>query len=305
MLQSFKKFKKFNIFLNILVFILTWASVSLLVNLFGIYVVGVEFGNTDSFITNIFSFMALPIPIIGSIFTVGIFTKYRYKRWVEKNFKFDQIDSEEVMAGIVDSQDESLCELINLDSGDNERFKKLYLKLLHTKDSRVKRNQKLNQIDVFYSPISKFIGLGIFVGIPTAITFYLFVQFFSTEQEIYEYILVPFILILFAIVLLFLDLLIVGSIFAILQYVFKFHRFFGVIFDINGLLHRNEFLEWDKIILPPDLQDFKSKFIESKVEIDLVDGTKRNYMISKNEIDKFYNDLHKYSGLKVELGINS
>ena len=134
MLEKFNSFKKKITFYSILYWVVSWVFVSIIINGFGVLVLGVEFGNTDSTITNLFVFPSLIVCIYLATRLTNKFRSKKYSNWLIANLDEKDPDLKSVMNKLMtmnvldvsivnDSNlgEQSKSFIVDFESNDNNR----------------------------------------------------------------------------------------------------------------------------------------------------------------------------------------
>lgn len=97
MLEKFNKFKSRIVIHLFLYWIISFIIISLVINGFGILVLNVEYGNTDSMLTNIYALFALPISFLLPTYLTKNYRVKKYLNWIELNFQKNDPNATEIL----------------------------------------------------------------------------------------------------------------------------------------------------------------------------------------------------------------
>lgn len=288
MLEKFNKFKSRIVIHLFLYWIINFIIISLVINGFGILVLNVEYGNTDSMFTNIYALFALPISFLLPTYLTKNYRVKKYLKWIELNFQKNDPNATEIL--------NKLMILKVLDKGEiqysgiNDENKSFILEFSTDQVNRV--NSLLERYKHFKIKPEYFV---------------------FSDRMVSSYVIIAITLSILLSWLLFYNILIslrwfslnsVNEILTILFFVlmsFSFYKLYAIlskryknkailIIDKKGITYKNSFYEWGAIRISEDFLDCFEDLYPNQKEIDL------NFRYNNKKIE-----LNFYTSKTIEI----
>ncbi|MCA9749259.1 MAG: hypothetical protein KC414_09135, partial [Romboutsia sp.] len=252
MLEKFNSFKKKITFYSILYWVVSWVFVSIIINGFGVLVLGVEFGNTDSTITNLFVFPSLIVCIYLATRLTNKFRSKKYSNWLIANLDEKDPDLKSVMNKLMtmnvldvsivnDSNlgEQSKSFIVDFESNDNNRVTAL----------KEKYKIKINEEGLYVLPYIYTLGYMVISLIMTILIARLPFTLISPQEEPSNLTIIIFLILVGLLIYMFIKLS--------PQFAKMFKNKAILIIDKKGITYKNTFYEWENIELS---NEFISEF---------------------------------------------
>lgn len=268
MLKNFNSYKKKITFYSIIYWIISWGIVSIIINVIGNLIFEVEYGSSDSAITDLYSLVSIGLSLYFATKFTKKFRIKKYSNWLSENLDEKDPDLKAVMVKLMSM---NVIDKSSVSDSDLEVESKTFITdFSYDNNNRVealkeKYNVKINENGLCVLPYIYTVGY----MISTLLGSFL-LSFFTTKQLFHllgfneqqsGYFIIPFFIFMGLFIYLFYKLS------AKLNVLLKGKALINI--NKNGINYENRFFNWENIKLQDFITDFenldtRSNFVDLK-----------------------------------------